>query len=216
MEPNERLQLTTTALAAKDPEGMLDQQEVAQLAADTKADPTKLVGVMLYAKYRIAQKMSMTKAFELAFPERCIATDADGSVTFGTTAKAGEKLHKSTIKVKCQRLEASPLYKKVFTLLQTSLYVTYAVDRLQILDEAFRLAMSEHTSDREKPQYMKLFLEETRKPVEAMKMELNMNVTNNHISVVDVENRMSDISKRLEGMDASKIIDMVHNDNSEN
>ena len=144
-----------------------------------------------------------------------MATVEDASDRFGTTTPIGEKLHRSTLKVKAQRLESSALYKKVFTILQTSLYVAYATDRLLILDEAFRLAMSEHTSDREKPQYMKLFLEETRKPAEAMKMELNMQVVNNNISVVDVESRMSDIAAKLDGADAKQIIDMVHNDRRE-
>jgi len=215
MKPNERLHPIAEALAKRDPYETLDPEEVAKIAADVKAEPERLVGLILYAKARLTDKLSKVKAFEKAFPERCIATESDGSVTFETNVKPGDRLHKSTIVVKAQRLEASAAYKKVFTILQTSLYVAYATDRLLILDEAFRLAMSDRTSDREKPQYMKLFLEETRKPAEAMKMELNMQVTNNNISVVDVEERMSDIAKRLSGMDASKIIDMVHNDSTE-
>lgn len=215
MKPNERLQVITTALAEKDPDNMLDPEEVAAIASDTADKPERIVGVMLYVKYRLVHKMSQTKAFEKAFPERSIATVEDASERFSTTTPIGEKLHRSTLKVKAQRLEASKLYKKVFTLLQTSLYVAYATDRLLILDEAFQIAMDNSASLRDRDRYMKLFLDETRKPAEAMKMELHMQVNNNNVTVVDVENKMAKIAEKLDGMSAAKVIDMVHNDSRE-
>jgi len=215
MKPEERYSIITSALQKNDPHNILDVEEVAKIAANSDEKPEKIIGVMLYVRYRITEKMSQAKAFELAFPERCVATKEDASATFGTTATIGEKLHRSTILVKAKRLEASPLYKKIFVILQTSLYVAYATDRLLILDEAFRISMSDRTPDRERHQYMKLFLEETRKPAEAAKMELNMNVTTNNVSVVDVESRMSDIATKLTGSTAKSIIEAVHRGNTE-
>lgn len=215
MKPTERLADVARAIAEHDKDGILDPSEAEKITADLGIPADRAIPFIIYAKARLVDRLSMTKAFEKAFPDRCVATGSEGSDKFSTKVEKGEQLSRATIKLKARRVESSQAYKKIYTLLQTSLYVSYAVERLQILDEAFRLAMSEHTSDREKPQYMKLFLEETRKPAEAMKMELNMQVTQNNISVVDVENKMSDIAKRLDGMDASKIIEMVHNDRRE-
>ena len=215
MKPNERLHTTATALAQKDPTNILDPNEVAKIASDTSIHEDKLIGIMLYTKARLVEKLSKAKAFEVAYPERCVATREDASAKFGTTAVLGERLHRSTIDVKARRLEASNDYKTVWTILQTSLYVSYATDRLLVLDEALRKSLDPNVADREKPQYMKLFLEETRKPAEAIKMEMTMNVTQNNVSVVDIEGRMTDIAKQMENASAADIIEAVYHDNRE-
>lgn len=212
MKPEERLQTVTAALAERDPHSNLDPQEVAKLTADLDIDPNKVIGTMIYVKARLVEKISRIKSFERAFPERCVATVADADTAFGTTAKLGEKLHKSTIDVKAKRLEASPHYKQIWTILQSSLYVQYATDRLLVLDESLRKIFDMNVADRDKAVYMKLFLEETRKPAEAAKMELNLSLTSNTVNVIDIEQKMTDIAKQMEGKSAGNIIDMVSND----
>jgi glycyl-tRNA synthetase (class II) len=128
---------------------------------------------------------------------------------YDTDLEPGETLHKTTLAIKAKRLEASNIYKKVYTLLQTSLYVAYATERLLVLDEALHMSLDQHVSDRDRHNYMKLFLDETRKPAEAAKMELNMNVTNNTVNVIDIEQRMNDMAARLQGLPASQLVEVL-------
>ncbi len=214
MKPNERLQATTHALAELDPTQLLDADEVATLASDTEADPHKLIPVMIYVKARLVEKLGRVACFKRAYPLRSVAQVEDLDSHYGVSTAKGELLHTSTLDVKARRVEASALYKKVYTLLQTSLYVSFATDRLLVLEEALRKSLDINVSDRDKPQYMKIFLDETRKPESAAKMELNLNLTQNNVSVIDVESRMNDIAKQLAGGNAGDIIEVLHSDHT--
>jgi len=102
------------------------------------------------------------------------------------------------------------MYLAVYNLLQNNLYVSYAVDRMQVLDEALNIALDPMTPLREKDRYMKLFLEETRKPTNAKAMEFNVNVQNNNISIANVEDRMNSIAQALNHATAAEVIEIVH------
>ena len=220
----ERLEISSRALKEYNPDQLsaiedISVEDLAKLSADyglREQDYPKLIGVMIYIRHRLVEKEGRIKAFKAAFPERSIATAADGGTEFGRTAELGEPLHNTTIDIKAKRLEASRLYLHVYQTLQTNLYINYAVDRMRVLDEALSKSLDPDVADRDKAPYMKLFLDETRKPEGAKGLEFNLNITNNDLSVVDVEARMTDIAKKLEGSTAAQIIDAVdrekHND----
>jgi len=222
MEPIERLEIAANAIdtLSRDQLSAIDTtpEELAKSAVEYDIKPdeyTKLLGVMVYVKQRLVLKQGRVEAFKAAFPERCYVVDLESPYYKKEDSKLGDPLTKSTIAVKAKRLESSKLYAKVYTMLQQNLYVSYAVSRLQVLDEALAKSLDPHVADRDKPQFMKIFLEETRKPESAKGMELNLNLTTNNISVTDIEDRMSGIATRLDGMDASKIIEAVHSDSRE-
>ena len=218
MTPEERLTISAEALAQFNPDAIdaiddMDAGDIAKISNDIglKADQTpKLIGVMIYIRKRLVEKYGRVKAFENAFPERCIATVEDSASRFGTTAELGERLHKSTIDVKAKRLESSKLYLHVYNLLQTNLYVAYAISRMQVLDEALSKSLDPLVSDRDKPQFMKIFLDETRKPENAKQLEFNLNIHNNDVSIVTVEDKMNTIAQALNHASAAEVIELVH------
>jgi hypothetical protein len=113
--------------------------------------------------------------------------------------------------VKAKRLEASQKYQAVMALIQAPLNVAYAVDRMAILEKAFEMSMDDDVSPRDRHQYMKLFLEETRKPAEAKGMEVNVNLTQNNVSIKAVEEKLDRLASRFKvlGSSAEEIIDAV-------
>jgi len=220
MEPEERLKIATDAIEKLNPhsQSILDTTaaELAKTAVDYDIKPSdydRLVGVMIYVKQRVVLKRGRIPSFKDAFPERCVVTDTE-SGAFDSGAKIGDPLSKSSIDIKAKRLEASPIYSKVYTMLQQNLYVTYAVDRLKVLDVALDKVLDPHVSDRDKAPYMKIFLDETRKPEGAKALEFNLNLTQNNVSVTTVEDKMSAIAKSMDRMNATQIINMVHSDDS--
>lgn len=214
MNPNERLTQAAILIKDQDTTGILDEmkaEELARLAVDTdikEDDFPLLAGITVYIRKRISEKCSRPIAFEQAFPERCIYQGKEGA--FASTLSVGDKLHKTTMDIKAKRLEASALYKKVYAILQTGLYVSYAVDRLRVLDEALKYVFDDHVADRDKAVYMKLFLEETRKPDNAKDLEINFNLTQNNVSIASVEDKMNSIAQALNHASAAEVIEMVH------
>ncbi len=212
---NDKLTMATEAvLRAQDLETLdhMNAEEVAKIAADTdiKEDEYDLLaGVIIYVKKRVVEQLSRTNSFEAAFPERCIYKGAEQGA-YDTTLQVGDKLHKTTIGIKAKRLEHSSLYKKVYTLLQTGLYISYAVERMKVLDLSLDRIYDERTADRDRAVYMKLFLEETRKPENAKEMEVNFNLTQNNVSIASVEDKMNTIAQALSHASAAEVIDMVH------
>ena len=95
-------------------------------------------------------------------------------------------------------------------MLQTNLYINYAMERIKVLDEAFDKATSEFVSDKDKAPFMKIFLDETRKPEQAKGLEFNLNLNNNEVNVINVEDRLGQIADQMRNLPASAVIDMVH------
>ncbi len=212
MTPNDRLTLASNALAQSPDKSDLTVEEIAHIAADTDIvdkDYPLLVGTIIYIKKRVAEKTGRVPAFKVAFPERCIYTgERDGG--YASALTPGDELHKTTIDIKAKRLENSALYKKVYLFLQTGLYITYAIDRMKVLDHALDHIFDDHVADRDKTAYMKLFLEETRKPENAKELEVNFNLTQNNVSIATVEDKMNTIAQALNHASAAEVIEMVH------
>ncbi len=224
MTPQERLLIASNALAEHNPDNLdaisdITPEDLARISADFEMqdkDYPKLIGTMIYIRKRLIEKVSRKKAFEAAFPERSVAVATDHQLdTFGRTAEIGEPLHTSTLDIKAKRLENSRLYLHVYQLLQSNLYINYAVDRMRVLDEALKLSLDPAVADRDKPQYMKIFLEETRKPENAKGLEFNLNITNNDVNVISIEEKMTDIAKSMENLNASQIIELVHQEKTD-
>jgi hypothetical protein len=231
MTPTERLDIAASAIKNYNNDNIemiddISSEDLARIAVDTEikdSDYNKLIGIMVYIRKRLVEKLSRTKAFEASFPERCVhngEATRGGATNFvaskkGSALVAGDPISRSAIDLKAKRLESTKLYMKVYQLLKTNLYVAYAVERMKVLDEALEKSLSPHVSDRDKPAFMKLFLEETRKPEGAKGLEVSFNLTQNNVSIASVEDRMNSIAEQLKSSSAADIIDIVHQDRSE-
>jgi hypothetical protein len=99
------------------------------------------------------------------------------------------------------------MYKKIVTLLQTSLYVSFAMQRIQVLDDI--LERLPESSDRDFAALSKVFLDETRKPEGAKGMEVNVNVQNNDVNLVTVEKKLEAIADKMVGHTAEYVIEAL-------
>lgn len=218
MEPQERLKAAADALITVNPDNIeaisdMSPGDLAKISADfglKDKDYPKLIGTMIYIRKRLVEKQSRNKAFMAAFPERSVATASKGSDKFGTVTEVGETLTQTTLDVKAKRLENSQLYIHVYQMLQTNLYINYAVERMKVLDAALDIALDPLVAHRDRDRYMKIFLDETRKPDNAKQFEFNLNVQQNNINVVDVEETMSNIAKTMENLNASQLVEIMH------
>ena len=187
----------------------IDPSEIMQISGDLDSkDYTQLVGCVIYLRKRELEKLSRYESFKAAFPTRAIASEVERS-NFETDLVNGDPLSKGTINVKAKRLETSVLYKQIHALLSTSFYVAYAVDRLRVLDEVLDMSLDRGVSDRDRHNYMKLFLDETRKPESAKGFELNLNVTSNTVNIASVEDKMNSIAQALNHASAGEVLDMI-------
>ena len=224
MTPKERLQVTSEALAKYNPDSLeviedMSVEDIANVAADIDISPiqtSKLIGIMIYIRKRIIEKKSRYDAFSAAFPERCIATESEGSERYERKTAVGEVLTKSTIDMKAKRLESSSMFLHVYELLQTNVYVAYALDRMKVLDKTLDIAMDDATPLRDRDRYIKIFLDETRKPEAAKAMEVNMNLTSNSVNITTVEDKMNTIAQALNHATAAEVIEIVHREKEEN
>ena len=216
--PQDRLEIASTAMKMYNPtqlESIEDftPADLARIAADQDIKPEqmpRLIGIMIYIRKRLVEKMSRARAFEIAFPERCIITDSEVDSKFSTDRKPGDKCSNATISMKASRLEQSPMYLKVYNLLQANMYVMYAIERIKVTDEALHIALDPMTPIRDKDRYMKLFLDETRKPDNAKQLELNFNLQSNTVNIASVEDKMNTIAQALNHASAAEIIDIIH------
>jgi hypothetical protein len=180
-------------------------------------DIPKIMRYMMYMDLT-SSGMPRTKAFRKIFPERSVATEKGleqakngmfAAKENGEKRKVGEPLPDATIMVKAKRLENSILYKGIFALLSNSLYISYAFDRMKVLNRALSKSLSDDVADRDQVQYMKVFLDETRKAQESKAMEINLNVNTGDTNIAVFEQKLADISSKLKGLDASTVIDVL-------
>ncbi len=224
MNPQERLKAAAQAVKLYNPNqlSIIDDYSVndlARVAADQDIsvnDMPKLVGVMIYMRHRLIEKKSRVAAFKIAFPERCVVAQQDTSNgKFSTEKEIGEQLSTSAIDIKAKRLESSQMYLKVYQLLQTNMYIAYAVDRMKVVEESLSIALDPLTPLRDKDRYMKLFLDETRKPESAKGLEVNFNLTQNNVTLQSVEDKLGEIASKLDGATAADVINAVYIEGSE-
>jgi hypothetical protein len=182
----------------------------------------KVVGTAAYIKNRVIERQSRYESFVSAFPERCIVTtDKEHTKSklecsiYKTDKPAGAELSKGTIVLKAKRLEQTRLYKSILMFMQTDLFVTYAVDRYKVIEEALEVALDRGTPLRDRDRYMKLFLDETRKNEQMKGMELNINVGAS-ADIKSIDDKLSELAHKLDGKAAGEIIDTVtvQHDNS--
>ena len=179
--------------------------EIMQHAEIQPKDMDKLAGTVVYIRKRFIEKVSRYLAFKVAFPDRCIP-DQDANVPFPNTS--GE-VSRTAIEIKAKRLEQSQIYKKVVALLQTNLYISYAMQRMAVLDKVLDRVMSEDISNRDLAPLAKTFIDATAKPEETKGMEVNVNFGDGTTTLKSVEDKLSDISRKLEGKSAEEIIDVL-------
>jgi len=179
--------------------------EIMQHADIDVRDMDKLASTVVYIRKRFIENNSRYAAFKYAFPKRCIPQE-NTNAPFPNTS--GE-VSRTAIEIKSKRLEQSNIYKKVVALLQTNLYISYAMQRMQILDESFKNSFDEDVAHRDRVNYMKLFMESTNKPEEVKGMEVNVSFGDGDTTLKTVEDKLNDISKKLEGKSAEEIIDVL-------
>ena len=231
MTPSERLETSAKIIQEYNASATvkfddLTPEELAKMTSETEIKPEqmpKLIGIVIYIRKRLIEKQSRFTSFKAAFPERCVANadrmDQSKYGNFATALSPGDPLTKSSIEVKAKRLEADSLYLKVYHLMQHNLYISYAVDRMRVLDEALHIALDDRTPLRDKDRYMKLFLEETRKPENAKQLEFNHNLQSNTVNIASVEDKMNSIAQALQHATAAEVIDAVYttgNDDGDN
>jgi hypothetical protein len=180
-------------------------------------DYKDIVKALIYKQLRDAG-FSKKEAFKRSHPERCIRNTKYSHGRFEPSekrikdpnGKSIDQLSEASIQIKANRLENSPLYKTIYMIFENSLYITYAFDRIKILDRALNKSLSDDVADREQVQYMKLFLEETRKDDNQQVGDIiNVQINNQEVNVM--ENKLNILSQKLEGMGAGKIIEMLSN-----
>ena len=101
------------------------------------------------------------------------------------------------------------MYKKLIIELQMNFYNIFAVERVHVVSESLRRAFDTNVSEKYNFEYMKLFLESTKKPDEAKAYEVNMNIKTDGVSIKDVESKLDDIAAKLDGASQSDIIDAI-------
>ena len=164
----------------------------------------KVLKIQNYIFYRISMNKSRVDAFKMAFPDRCKVGEKSHIGSFQGNKDVGDELSDSTILVKAKRIENSLLYKKIFAVYGLSVHIAFATDRFRVIQSALEKSLDDSIADRDRVQYMKVFLEETRKPQEA-----NDGITINIGSdsrLDELDNKLSDIAKKLEGKDARTIL----------
>ena len=215
----ERLAVAAEALVDYNPHSLeaiddMGPEDLVKISADfglKDSDYPKLIGTMIYIRKRLVEKKSRLDSFKASFPERCIATEhVQDTSTYGAVTAIGDELTKTTINVKARRLENSQLYIHVYQMLQSNLYINYAMDRLAVLDEALAISMDSMVPTRDRDRYMKIFLDATEKPKDAKALEFNLNLTQNNISVTQVEDRLGSIADTMKGYTAGQLVEIMH------
>ena len=187
----------------------IDPEEIVEIGEGIGVkDYGKIAKTLVYIRKRFIEKESRVNAFKKAFPERCIVSDETEVEKWGGSKKKGEDLSETAITIKAKRLEESRLYRYIVTMLHTSMHIAYAFQRYEVIEHSLKKIFDPSVKDRDKVEYMKLFLQETKKPEKAI-AEFNVNINQNNVSVVQIENRLDKIASLLEGKEAGDIIDVI-------
>lgn len=210
MDVAKRLEIATQIVKE---EGFLDEvepDEIISISEDIgEGDYKRIAKTIVYIRKRFIENKNRIDAFKSAFPERCVVSGYRTGGSFETDKQVGEPISTGSIEVKAKRLENSKIYKQIVALLNTSLYTAYALERMKVLDYTLEKIFDEGTTDRNRVEYIKTFLQETRKPDKAQELEVNVNIQNNDINVVQIEEKLDTIAKKLNGLDAGSIIEIT-------
>ena len=209
MDVKDRLEFAIQILKENNLIDEIEPDEVITIASDVGSnDYKKVAKIISYIRKRQIEDKGRVEAFKHAFPERCIVSEPSKGA-FKTNRPVGSELSDSSIDIKAKRLENSNLYKAIMIILNTSLYSIFALERIEVLNKALEKINDPKVNDRNKVEYMKVFLQETRKPEKAKELELNVNIQQNNISIEQINNKLEAISSKLLDTDAGSIIDLI-------
>jgi hypothetical protein len=196
------------------PEEDINIEEIMQFITSNdiskKMDYEKYIKTYLYAYNRLVLKKSYVESFKIAFPERSVKTSNNGR--FKSEGELGSPLSESSLLIKAKNLEKSTPYKSLIGILSTSLYVSFAVERFEVIEKAYKKSLDDSVSDRDRPAYMKIFLEETRKE-EGKGLSINVN-SNNQVNNVnnptiidsnDIMERLGSMAKEIKNISSSDL-----------
>ena len=141
MKASERMAVVADAISQHDHFSEIEPEELLQVIEHAEADLKKadeIAGIVVYIKKRFIERASRIDAFRAAFPRRCVYADNDKNAPYKRVDYEREEISIQAIDIKAKRLEARPIFKKIYALLTTSIYISYAVDRMIVLDEAFK------------------------------------------------------------------------------
>lgn len=212
----DKLKLAVDILKQNNLVDELEPDELVQISNEIGADYTKYERVaktITYIRKRTLDGLSQVEAFKAAFPDRCVGSNLSQLGNFTPTdrepVKEGEELPRRTIELKARRLENSELYRSIVAILNTSLYTIFAIERIKVLNQALEKINDPDVKDRDKVEYMKTFLQETRKPDKAKELEVNVNLQQNNISIETINKKLSDIASQLVSTPAGSIINLL-------
>jgi len=166
----------------------------------------KVLKIQNYIFFRVNLGLNRVESFKRAFPDRCVIGAKSHIGSYQSMKDIGEPLSESTIHVKAKRLENTLLYKKIFSVYAYSMHVAFATDRFRVVQAALEKSLDDEVNDRDRVQYMKVFLEETRAPEEKQE-GIVINVGGESIS--KLEDKLAQIAKKLEGKSAQEILDVI-------
>jgi len=158
----------------------------------TKIQIEKGVSAMAYIRLRDMEGYTRVDAFKKVFPGRWDNTDTDRSI--GARAR---------------RLESTDTYKKIVLELQMNFYNMFAIERVAVVNESLRRAYSKDIGEKYNFEYMKLFLESTKKPEDAKMFEVSVNVNSGGVSINDVEAQLNHIANLLDGKSQGDVVDAI-------
>ena len=174
----------------------VDEEDIYELISNhgfkTKIQIDKAVKAMAYIRLREMEGYTRADAYKKVFPDRW---------------KNGEP--NKVIDARARRLESTEIYKKIILELHLNFYNVFAIERVAVVNESLRRAYSKNTSEKYQFEYMKLFLESTKKPEDAKQFEVNMNIKHDGISIADVEDQLNLIASQLHGADQGSIVDAI-------
>ena len=156
-------------------------------------DIERVIRTSVYIKARFIYKKSRVDAFKEAFPNR-----------------VDKRMKRSTIETKAQRVEDYKEYKYLVSIMSSTNYIMYAFDRMRVLDFTLEKIFDEKTRERERVEYVKTFLQETRKDDDSKKMEVNIDLKQNNVSITQIEDKLNEISNKLEGVTANEILEITN------
>jgi hypothetical protein len=101
VKPDERMIAVADAIKQYNPTAIesindFSVDDLAKISAEQNMKPDdmpKLIGIMIYIRKRLIDRLSRVKSFEVAFPERCIVNDDKEYISnqgnYATKAKSG-------------------------------------------------------------------------------------------------------------------------------
>jgi len=158
---------------------------------NTKTGIEQAANAMAYIRLRDFEKYTRVNAYKKVFPKRWTPADSDDK-----------------IRARAHRFETTKSYKILIAEMQMNFYGVFAVERVHVMNETLRRAYDPDTSEKYQFEYMKMFMEHTKKP-EGMEHTVDVNINTNGVSIKDVESKLDSIVDKLTGASQEDIMDAI-------